>query len=317
MGVQMSNLQSYLNYKYPELKKLLLLADKKDPVSEQKKARLNAIITKKYVPQVKYDRNVRKEYLNYVTDDGYILNSKIYFPKENDNPKKRFIVLICGAEMTLNQRNDYETIANHYVVLTRLPVLVIDYRLTEVVAERIIEDIYTGLNWCVENIEKYNLNPKEIVLLGLSSGGGLAMSISLLAKKRGLKIKKQMLIYSMIDDATVNVNKNLEGKVSWTYEMNKELWSNYLGKRFRNPKISPILVPAHCNDFKGLQPTYIDVGSLDILCLENIQLARRLKVDKVPVVFNVYEGLPHGFETLGKSPYLTTIYSHRTAFLRQ
>lgn len=313
----MTELHPFLVAKYPELPQILALADANDQESQHLKAKFNGQLMQKRLRLRLPEMVIEQQDYQYTTPDGYQLTARLFKPAIDDNPKGRLIILIHGGGMNHGSNSDYQLIAKQYAILTRLPVVTIGYRLAPLVtAETIIEDVTNGVKWAQEHTSKWQLNRSEIVLLGLSSGGGLAMSVSLLAKRRGLKIARQMLIYPMLDDANVVPKEDLVGKISWTYAMNKNSWQQYLGTRFRSINVDPILIPAHDNNFYGLEPTYIDVGTCDIFCQEDMQLARRLKANYVKVTFHMYEGLPHAFEIYGDAPYMQRIINHRIAFLR-
>lgn len=313
----MNELHPFLKNKIPELAEIFKLADQNDTLSQQQRARLSGEVFKSLVPTLDQTPKINQMDFTYAAADGYQLKSRLYQNPHLDNPKKRLIILIHGGGMVKGSVSDYDKIAKKYTRLTRLPVLSLDYRLANTAdANTIVEDVYAGVIWAKKHVADLGIDANEIALLGLSSGGCLSVSACLLARRRGLHIARQMLLYPMLDDATVTPHSGLVGKVAWTYAMNATSWQAYLGAQFRKADVSGILVPAHETNLQGLPPTYIDVGTCDIFCQEDIQFARRLKVAGVPVVFHQYAGLPHGFENYGEAPYLAAIYQHRNAFLR-
>lgn len=111
-------------------------------------------------------------------------------------------------------------------------------------------------------------------------------------------IKKQILIYPMLDDRNTTPVAGVEEHATWKCDDNITGWKALLGPDAGNPTI---VIPAYgaaarAEDVRGLPETYIEVGQLDIFCRENVEFAKRLVDASVPVELHVYPGMPHAFQ---------------------
>jgi acetyl esterase/lipase len=142
------------------------------------------------------------------------------------------------------------------------------------------------------------LDPARIGIKGESGGGGLAAAAALYARDReGPKFAFQHLIYPMIDDRSA-VRKDLHpfvGEFVWTQENNHFGWRSLLGEEPGLAGVSPYAAAARAADVRGLPPTYISVGGLDLFLEENLTYADRLSRAGVPVELHIYPRAYHGF----------------------
>lgn len=76
-------------------------------------------------------------------------------------------------------------------------VLAVDYRLAPFFKyPTALEDCYDTLLWAVENAQSLRADPKQVIVMGESSGGNLATAVCLMAKDQGHPlIANQVLLY--------------------------------------------------------------------------------------------------------------------------
>jgi acetyl esterase/lipase len=175
----------------------------------------------------------------------------------------------------------------------------VDYRLApEAPHPAPLEDIYSVFVWLHANADQLGLDPDRIGIKGESGGGGFAAAAALYARDReGPKFAFQHLIYPMIDDYSA-VRKDLHpyvGEFAWTQENNHFGWRSLLGKEPGSAGVSPYAAAARAADVRGLPPTYISVGGLDLFLEENVAYADRLGRAGVPVELHIYPRAYHGF----------------------
>ncbi|MEO8693882.1 MAG: alpha/beta hydrolase [Acidimicrobiales bacterium] len=178
-------------------------------------------------------------------------------------------------------------------------VVSVDYRLApESPFPAPVEDCYAGLAWTAAHADELGIDRERVVVVGQSAGGGLAAALALLVRDRAeIPLCYQLLIYPMIDDRNTTTSSQLVTKV-WTREANLLGWRCYLGQEPGVGDVSPYAAPARAEDLRGLAPTFIGVGTLDVFRDENIVYAQRLLAAGVPTELHVYPGAPHGFEGL-------------------
>lgn len=199
----------------------------------------------------------------------------------------------------------------------------VEYRLApETSYQGSVEDNYTGLKWLYQNAAEIGGDPKRIAVLGESAGGGHAALLAIAARDRGeIPLAYQALIYPMLDDRTGSVTMPPPhiGAILWTPASNRFGWTSFLGVEAGSRRVPAAAVPARIASLKGLPPTFIAVGSIDLFVDEDIAYARRLVESGVPTELHVIPGAFHGFDvvptrTLGAKFKATLIDALRRGF---
>lgn len=179
-------------------------------------------------------------------------------------------------------------------------IVTVDYRLApETAFPGAIEDCYAALSWVFGHAAELRLDPTRTGVMGESAGGGLAASLTLLARDRGEhRLAFQHLIYPMIDDRTcIHPDPHPHaGEFIWTAGHNRFGWTALLGVEPGSEGVSPYAAAARADDLAGLPPTYLATGGLDLFLEEDLEYARRLMRAGVPVELHVYPGGFHGFD---------------------
>lgn len=176
----------------------------------------------------------------------------------------------------------------------------VDYRLSpETPFPGPVEDCYAALKWLHANATELGVDARRLAVGGESAGGGLAAALALLARDRGeVPLLFQMLVYPMLDDRTASSVEPFPhvGEFVWTRASNRFGWESLLGHApGKKDGVSPYAVPARAESLKGLPPTCITVGALDLFLEEDMEYARRLLQAGVPTELHVYPGAFHGF----------------------
>lgn len=180
-------------------------------------------------------------------------------------------------------------------------VVSVDYRLSpETPHPGPVEDCYAALKWLHANAAALDVDPARIAIGGESAGGGLAASLALLARDRGeLPVAFQLLIYPMLDDRTAAADPHpYTGEYVWTPPANRFGWAALLGHEPGVDGVSPYAAAARAESLAGLPPAFISIGALDLFIDENLDYARRLARDGVPVEMHLYPGAFHGFNMM-------------------
>src|SRR3990167_2196821 len=161
-----------------------------------------------------------------------------------------------------------------------------------------VEDAYATLAWAVKQAGALGIDTGRIAVAGESAGGGLAASLALLVRdRREYSFCHQQLIFPMIDDRTA-VRMDLSpmyGEFVWNNRSNHFGWQSLLGEPPGSEGVSPYAAAARAKSLKGLPPVFMATGALDLFTEENLDYAKRLMADGVPVELHVYPGAPHGF----------------------
>jgi triacylglycerol lipase len=175
----------------------------------------------------------------------------------------------------------------------------VDYRLApETRFPGALEDCYAALRWLHSHAASLGIDSNRIGVMGESAGGGLAAALALLARDRDVcPIAFQHLLYPMLDDRTcLRPPHPVAGEFLWTRENNAYGWASLLGVTPGDDAVSPYAAPARAEDLRGLPRAFIAVGALDLFVDEDVEYARRLMRDGVPVELHVYPGCFHCFD---------------------
>lgn len=197
-------------------------------------------------------------------------------------------------------------------------VISVDYRLApEVRFPGSLDDNYAALKWLHTHAEELGVDTGRIALMGTSAGGGHVAMLSAAAFDRGeVPVKFQLLLSPMLDDrtgSTRSVPAHI-GAMMWTSTSNRFGWSSLLGVPAGSREVPTNAVPSRRVDLKGLPPTYIGVGAIDLFVAENIKYAERLVDAGVPVELNVVPGAYHVFFAVKPDADLSKAF--RTSFNR-
>lgn len=103
----------------------------------------------------------------------------------------------------------------------------------------------------------------------------------------------------MLDDRTV-LRKDAASKYhrAWTQKGNRRGWTAYTGGEPGRQGVSEYAAPARRADLSGLPPTWIGVGSLDLVHDEDVEYARRLNSAGVSSELFEVPGATHGFDQM-------------------
>lgn len=211
------------------------------------------------------------------------------------------VVYLHGGGFICFNVDSYSKSIGGLVTGSGVQVFAIDYRVAPEAPFPVpIEDCYTGLQWLHEHVKDFNIDPARIAVMGDSAGGGLAAGVAVLARDRALSppLAKQILIYPMLDDHNTEPLPSIEPFATWNNSDNITGWSAYVGNKAGKDGVSPYAAPARVETTKGLPPTYIDVGELDIFRDENVTYASRLLAADISTELHVYPGVPHAFEAV-------------------
>ena len=210
------------------------------------------------------------------------------------------LLWIHGGGYVLGIPEADDILCTRFVSEVNCVVISVDYRLApENPFPAPLEDCYATLKWFSENAEDLGVDPYRIAVAGASAGGGLAASLSLLARDRkGPSIAFQMPLYPMIDHRNITASSyEITDKRAWNRESNITAWDMYLGTSNKE-NVSQYASPALASDLSGLPPTYTFIGDLDVFRDETIDYVKRLSQSGVPTEFHLYPGCFHGFEAI-------------------
>jgi len=135
-------------------------------------------------------------------------------------------------------------------------------------------------------------SPTEIVLIGRSAGGNLALAMLLRGRDEGLPMPAGLVLLSPEVDLTesgdsFHTNRYLDVMLPLPLMQINQLYAG--GADLADPYLSPLF-----GKFEGLPPTFLQTGTRDLFLSNAARLHRGLRRAGVPVEFYLGEGMPHG-----------------------
>jgi acetyl esterase len=178
-------------------------------------------------------------------------------------------------------------------------VVSVDYRLApEHKFPAAIEDCYAATAWVAKNGEKLNGNPNQIVVAGDSAGGGMAASVSLMARDRkGPSIAYQIFVNPAVD-LSEDFSKYTDDTKSPTSTGQELLYvkGHYLSKK--SDALDQRASPTLARNLKRLPPAMMITAEYDHLTKQSNAFVAKLRRAGVPVKVLHYKGTVHGFFVL-------------------
>lgn len=161
-----------------------------------------------------------------------------------------------------------------------------------------IEDCYTGLRWVADNAEQLGIDAHQLIVSGISGGGGLAAALALMARDEGgPDLLAQMLICPMLDDRfETPSSRSLVGEGFWDMTANRTGWGALLGSAQGTGDVSPYAAPARAEDLSALPPAFLDAGSVELFRDEVVSYANGIWQSGGSAELHVWPGGFHGFD---------------------
>ena len=136
---------------------------------------------------------------------------------------------------------------------------------------------------------------RDVIVTGDSAGGNLALALVLKLKEQKRLLPKGLILLSPWTDLT-NSGESFEEKK----DVDPVLDGPYIDRMIKayapdadlkDPFVSPLF-----GDFTGFPPTYVQVGSNEILLSDSLRLSERLSEAGVVTKLDVFEGMWHVFQ---------------------
>ena len=220
---------------------------------------------------------------------------RIYRP--TDNPVAPAIVHFHGGGFVLNYLDMYDASMARLANQSGFTIIGVSYQKAPEHPFPIpFDDCYATLNWVREHAADLKINPHFIGVAGDSAGATLASAVAIKARDNGIDIKFQLLIYPCNGrDFTTDSYINMATGYGLTTEAMKWFWDQYLQGTDHDQ--NPYAIPMASNDFSNLAPAIIITAEFDPLLSDGQKYAERLRSAGVPVTYQQFDGMIHGFFT--------------------
>ena len=230
---------------------------------------------------------------------GGPLALRLYRPRGAQEARLPAVVFFHGGGFTVGDLDTHDVPCRTLANFSRCAVLSVDYRLSpEHKFPAAFEDGVAAVRWTAAHAAGLGLDAERIVVAGDSAGGNLAAGAALALRAEGPRIALQVLIYPGLD-MHGTLPSHTEFAHGYLLEREDILWfmANYLDSEADalDWRASPLLAADH----RGLPPAYIVTAGFDPLRDEGAAYAQRLTASGVRVTYECFEGMIHGFVTMG------------------
>ena len=220
---------------------------------------------------------------------------RIYRP--TDNPDAPAIVHFHGGGFVLNYLDMYDASMARLANQSGFTIIGVNYQKAPEHPFPIpFDDCYATLMWVREHSADLKINPNFIGVAGDSAGATLASAVALKARDNNIDLKFQLLIYPCNGrDFTTDSYINMATGYGLTTEAMKWFWNQYLQGFEHNQ--NPYAIPMVAENFAGVAPAIIITAEYDPLLSDSEEYAERLRSAGVPVTYQQFNGMIHGFFT--------------------
>ncbi|MEU8872878.1 alpha/beta hydrolase [Streptomyces javensis] len=238
---------------------------------------------------------VRHQVFTAATTDGAHIDLHWFAPPGGTGPTAA-VVHAHGGGLVAGEVAHFAPFIAQYVAASGVPFLSVEYRLApEVTGETLGDDVCTGLNWLIQHADKLGVDTARIAVMGESAGGTLAATTAIRARRDGIGLARQILVYPMLDNSDAPLDPHLRTFSTDLHTLRNTAWQVVLGDAHADDAPATI-VPARLEDATGLPPAYLEVGELDAFRNETLAYAQRLWSAGVSAELHVLPGLSHGWD---------------------
>lgn len=246
--------------------------------------------------------NKKKKYKDVVVNlDNRKLKVRLFSPFK-DKEKHKVLILIHGGGWMSGSLDSYTNLCYDLSKKTHHIVIAIGYRLApEYPFPAGFDDCYDVTKFIYDNAKIFNIDTKDITLIGDSAGGNLCAAVNQKAlDTKEFKIKKQILIYPAVQtDYSLNTSYKSVIEKGSNYIITRTQLCDFINtyivdkENLKNKYVSPIL----SKNMFGLPETLIILAEDDPLHDEGLAYAKKLKRHLVKVKYYTFTGATHGFLT--------------------
>jgi monoterpene epsilon-lactone hydrolase len=204
-------------------------------------------------------------------------------------PHDQVVLYIHGGAYTMGSCKTHRALASRIAVASKTPALLPEFRLApEYPFPAALEDCTAVYRWLIDN----GISPQKIAIAGDSSGGGLAIALTVSLRAMEVQLPAAIVCLSPWADLGLTGDSlSTRAKVDpiCSFEESRLHAAHYLGEHDAHaPLISPIYADLH-----ELPPILIQVGDREILLSDAVRLAYGARKDGVETELEVWEGMWH------------------------
>ena len=233
-------------------------------------------------------------------EHGFDVIAYVHQPTKRSTSPLSVLLHIHGGGLVTGSAAHAESQLRAWVKQYNCVVVSVEYRLApEHPFPSGLLDCFTVLQWLHNQPTKLNVNSEKIVVFGESAGGCLAAGLALYARDHSeIKIARQILLYPMLDFRNVEAadQANLETLI-WSRKNNQFGWASYMSSKVDDAMLA-YASPTFAENWRGLPPTYVCVGDIDLFHKESVNYVEKLCEAEVSAEIDVYPAAYHAFQVV-------------------
>ena len=211
------------------------------------------------------------------------------------------LVYFHGGGFVIGDLDTHDVVCRGLANAARCAVVSIDYRLApEHKFPAAVDDAVAATRWVAEHAGELGIDATRLAVAGDSAGGNLAAVVALTARDGGRPaLVFQVLIYPGTHPPHHTRSAEVNGQ---GYVLTRDVVDYFRRNYVRGPKdfddwrCAPLLAP----DVTRLPPALVITAGYDPLLDEGKAYAEKLAAAGVTVQYTCYDGLIHGFITMGR-----------------
>jgi len=215
-------------------------------------------------------------------------------PKDwKDNGK--VLIYVHGGGYTILGANSTLGNAAPVANITGLRVISVDYGLAPFSKWNQTTDQVVSV---IQGLKDQGYSLDNIAMYGDSAGGGLIAGSVLKMRDEGVGLPGALVLWSPWTDLTGIGDTYFTLKNAEPFLSEDSMLRN-MADAYANPsdQKNQYVSPAYGNFSKGFPPTLIQGGTKEMLLSDFVRLYQALDQAGVPVKIDIYEGMPHAFQT--------------------
>jgi len=212
-----------------------------------------------------------------------------WIANKHHNSTDTIILYLHGGAYNIGSTKSHRNLTAHLAKASEATILLLDYRLApEHPYPAALIDAVKAYKWLIDGGHL----AEDIVIVGDSAGGGLAVATALSLKGEGLQMPRALGLISPWADMTMS-GESVKSKADLDPMIRKD-WLDAMINNYATdlPPDSPLCSPIYA-DLEGLPPVYIQVGSDEILLDDAVRLAQRIESSGGRVNLDVWEDMWH------------------------
>lgn len=227
--------------------------------------------------------------------------------------KKRVLLYLHGGGYVIGSPHTHRALAGKIAKGISADCLLIDYRKApENPFPAALDDAYFAYSYLLEK----GYQPENIVIVGDSAGGGLAIALQYELKDYQIPLPLCSVLLSPYLDLT-GTGKSLEHNAKNdrfldVFEMRK--WATMYGgdHDLANPMISPLF-----GDLTDFPPILVQASRSEVLYDDSIRFVKEAKNKGVEITFQQWHGLIHWWHMFGTMPEAKDAIDKIIAFINE